>query len=68
MQMFFKNSPLNDKMMLRTYEEQLNALIGDDNGMLNVDGSDFPLIFNYFGRVLEKPFFFTVNHDGIFAA
>lgn len=28
---------------------------------------DYPkaLIFDYFGRVLEKPFFFDVNYDGI---
>jgi SRSO17 transposase len=42
MQMFFKNSPLNDEMMLKIYQKQLAALIGDENGMLNVDGSDFP--------------------------
>ncbi len=42
MQMFFKNSPLNDEMMLKIYQEQLAALIGDEKGMLNVDGSDFP--------------------------
>jgi SRSO17 transposase len=42
MQMFFKNSPFDDEMMLNLYQNQLSKLIGDEEGMLNVDGSDFP--------------------------
>jgi len=42
MQMFFKNSPFDDEMMLKLYQNQLSKLIGDEEGMLNVDGSDFP--------------------------
>lgn len=42
MQMFFKNSPFDDELMLQIYQEQLASLIGDEEGMLNVDGSDFP--------------------------
>lgn len=42
LQMFFKNSTFNDERMLETYQEQLAELIGDENAMINVDGSDFP--------------------------
>lgn len=40
--MFFKNSTFDDEKILAIYREQLAALIGDENGMINVDGSDFP--------------------------
>lgn len=42
LQMFFKNSTFEDEKMLATYQAQLAELIGDENGMINVDGSDFP--------------------------
>ena len=42
MQMFFKNSPFDDEMMFKLYQHQLSKLIGDEEGMLSVDGSDFP--------------------------
>ncbi len=42
LQMFFKNSTFDDEKMLGTYQAQLAELIGDENGMINVDGSDFP--------------------------
>lgn len=42
MQMFFKNSTFNYEMMLDLYQNQLSKLIGDEEGILNFDGSDFP--------------------------
>ena len=42
LQMFFKNSTFDDEKVLGTYQSQLAELIGDENGMINVDGSDFP--------------------------
>lgn len=41
MQIFFKNSPRDDQKMLNTYQEQLSYTIGDPEGMINTDGSDF---------------------------
>jgi SRSO17 transposase len=40
--MYFKNSTFDDEKMLNIYQQQLAALIGEEDGMLNVDGSDFP--------------------------
>ena len=42
MQMFSKNSTFDDTKMLDIYQRQLAALIAEEDGMLNVDGSDFP--------------------------
>jgi SRSO17 transposase len=42
LQMFFKNSTFDDDKMLEIYQRQLATLIGEEDGMLNVDGSDFP--------------------------
>ena len=50
--------------------EELEGLDLNRIIILAIDSArDFPkaLIFDYFGRVLEKPFFFTVNNDGIFS-
>lgn len=42
MQMFFKHSTFDDNKMLQIYQHELASLIGDEDGMLNIDGSDFP--------------------------
>lgn len=42
MQMFFKNATFDDEQMLDIYQQQLASLIGEEDGMLNIDGSDFP--------------------------
>ncbi len=42
MQMFFKNATFDDAKMLEIYQQQMSSLIGEESGMLNVDGSDFP--------------------------
>lgn len=42
MQMFFQNSRINDELMHEIYLRKAVETIGEDDGMLNVDGSDFP--------------------------
>jgi SRSO17 transposase len=42
LQLFFKNSTFDDDKMLAIFQQQLAALIGEEGGMINVDGSDFP--------------------------
>ncbi|HZK26068.1 MAG TPA: IS701 family transposase [Thermoclostridium sp.] len=42
MQIFFKDSPMDDEKMLKIYQERLASMIADPNGMINTDGSDFP--------------------------
>lgn len=42
MQMFFKNATFDDEKMLDIYQQQLASLIGEEDGMMNIDGSDFP--------------------------
>ncbi|MBE0448687.1 MAG: IS701 family transposase [Actinobacteria bacterium] len=42
MQMFFKHSTFDDEKMLKIYQNELASLIADEDGMLNIDGSDFP--------------------------
>lgn len=42
MQLFFKNAKLDDDTLLSLYQQQLASLFGEEDGMLNVDGSDFP--------------------------
>ncbi len=42
LQMFFKKATFDDDKMLSIYHSNLLGLIGEKDGMLNVDGSDFP--------------------------
>jgi SRSO17 transposase len=42
MQMFFQNSRMNDEKMHQIYLQKAAETIGEDDGILNVDGSDFP--------------------------
>lgn len=42
LQLFFKNSTYDDARMLTLYQQQVFGLLGEADGMINVDGSDFP--------------------------
>jgi len=42
MQIFFKSSLMDDEKMLEIYQVRLSSDIAEPDGMLNVDGSDFP--------------------------
>jgi SRSO17 transposase len=42
MQAFFQKSPWNDQKMLYLYQKRLASQINEPDGMINVDGSDFP--------------------------
>jgi SRSO17 transposase len=41
MQIFFKDSPIKDDLMLQLYQRRLASAISGPNGMINTDGSDF---------------------------
>lgn len=41
MQIFFKDSQMDDEKMLEIYQTRLSSDIADPNGMINTDGSDF---------------------------
>lgn len=41
LQIFFKDSPLNDGLMHQIYQQRLATAIGGQDGMINTDGSDF---------------------------
>ncbi len=41
LQIFFKDSPVDDRLMLEIYQQRLAAKIAEPEGMINVDGSDF---------------------------
>lgn len=41
LQMFFKKGAFDDERMLTIYQQTLFSHIGDEDGMLSVDGSDF---------------------------
>ncbi|MCL5676407.1 MAG: IS701 family transposase [Firmicutes bacterium] len=42
MQFFFQRSPWDEPKMLRLYQQRLSSLVNDPDGMITVDGSDFP--------------------------
>jgi len=42
MQFFFKNSPWDGARMMHLYQQRLGALASEPDGMISVDGSDFP--------------------------
>ena len=41
LQIFFKDSPVDDELMLDIYQHRLASNIADSEAMINVDGSDF---------------------------
>ena len=41
LQIFFKHSPVDDEMMLHTYQQRLASNIASAEGMINTDASDF---------------------------
>ena len=41
MQIFFKDAPINDELMLQVYQQRLASAISSQGGMINTDGSDF---------------------------
>ena len=42
MQFFFQRSPWDDQKMLQLYQKRLASLVNDPDGMITLDGSDFP--------------------------
>lgn len=42
MKFFFQRSPWDEPKMLLLYQKRLASLVNDPNGMITVDGSDFP--------------------------
>lgn len=41
LQIFFKNAPVDDKLMLEIYQQRLASTIAAPRGMINTDASDF---------------------------
>ncbi len=41
LQIFFKDSPVDDELMLKIYQQRLAAAIAGSQGMINTDASDF---------------------------
>jgi SRSO17 transposase len=41
LQIFFKDSPVDDRLMLEIYQKRLASKIAEPEAMINVDGSDF---------------------------
>ncbi|TDA70526.1 MAG: transposase [Clostridia bacterium] len=42
MQFFFQRSPWDEQKMLQLYQKRLASMVNDPDGMITVDGSDFP--------------------------
>ncbi len=42
MQFFLQRSPWDEPKMLRLYQQRLASVVNNPNGMITVDGSDFP--------------------------
>ena len=41
LQIFFKDSPIDDELMLEIYQQRLASALGHPEGMINTDASDF---------------------------